>query len=83
MLDIQEHPGGASGLLRVDAHAVMPASAEWVAEAYPLVVTAVCTLPGLPLEQLRAVLRPPGPDVRRLVQARLRALTGREGASDA
>lgn len=83
MLDLQEHPGGASGLLRVDAHAVMPASAEWIAEAYPLVVTAVCTLPGLPLQQLRAVLRPPDPDVRRLVQARLRALTGREAASDA
>ncbi|MFJ9580747.1 FkbM family methyltransferase [Streptomyces sp. NPDC101191] len=82
MLDLQEHPGGASGLLRSDAHAVMPASAEWIAEAYPLVVTAVCTLPGLHLEHLRAVLRPPDRDVQQLVQARLRALTGREAASD-
>ncbi len=82
MLDLQEHPGGASGLLRSDAHAVMPASAAWIAEAYPLVVTAVCTLPGLHLEHLRAVLRPPDPDVQQLVQARLRALTGREAASD-
>ncbi|MEV7871671.1 FkbM family methyltransferase [Streptomyces sp. NPDC088124] len=82
MLDLQEHPGGASGLLRSNAHAVMPASAEWIAEAYPLVVTAVCTLPGLPLEHLRAVLRPPDPDVQQLVQARLRTLTGRESASD-
>ncbi|GHB81918.1 hypothetical protein GCM10010306_090440 [Streptomyces umbrinus] len=82
MLDLQEHPGGASGLLRSDAHAVMPASAEWIAEAYPLVVAAVCTLPGLPLEHLRAVLRPPDPDIRQLVQARLRALAGGESASD-
>ncbi|MFJ8018755.1 FkbM family methyltransferase [Streptomyces sp. NPDC096311] len=82
MLDLQEHPGGASGLLRSDAHAVMPASAEWITEAYPLVVTAVCTLPGLHLEHLRAVLRPPAPDAQQLVQARLRALTGREAASD-
>lgn len=83
MLDLQENPGGATGLLRTDAHVVMPVIADWIAEAYPLVLAAVCTLPSLPLERLRAVLQLPDPDVRRLVRARLRALTEREAAPDA
>lgn len=83
MLDLQEHPGGATGLLRTDAHAVMPVIADWIAEAYPLVLAAVCTLPSLPLEQLRSALQPPDPDVRQLVRARLQALTEREAAPDA
>ncbi|MGW0827041.1 FkbM family methyltransferase [Streptomyces sp. NPDC002845] len=61
MLDLQEHPQGASALLRIDTQAHGPDRADWIAEAYPLVLDAVGSRPGLPLDHLRAALRPPRP----------------------
>ncbi|WP_331759045.1 FkbM family methyltransferase [Streptomyces anulatus] len=58
MLDVQEHADGASALLRFDAHARHPVDPPWLAEAYPLVLAALCTLPELPLQRLRDLLRP-------------------------
>jgi len=82
MLDLQEHPDGASVLLRIDTHAGVPASADWIAEAYPLVLDAVSSRPGLPLEHLRAVLRPPLPATDQPAQRRLPDPNGLETTHD-
>ncbi|MGW4108799.1 hypothetical protein, partial [Streptomyces sp. NPDC004976] len=71
MLDVQEHPDGASALLRFDAHARHPVDPPWLAEAYPLVLAALCTLPELPLQRLRDLLRPGTATVHDLVRDRL------------
>ncbi|MET8816085.1 FkbM family methyltransferase [Streptomyces sp. NPDC004549] len=71
MLDVQEHADGASALLRFDAHARHPADPPWLAEAYPLVLAALCTLPELPLQRLRDLLRPGPAIVYDLVRDRL------------
>jgi FkbH-like protein/FkbM family methyltransferase len=64
MLDVQEHPEGASALLRIDTQTHGPDRADWIADAYPLVLDALSCRPGLPLDHLRAALRPsrPAPD---------------------
>ncbi|GLX29963.1 FkbM family methyltransferase [Streptomyces lavendulae] len=71
MLDVQEHADGASALLRFDAHARHPVDPPWLAEAYPLVLAALCTLPELPLQRLRDLLRPATATVQDLVRARV------------
>ncbi|MEV7189327.1 FkbM family methyltransferase [Kitasatospora sp. NPDC093102] len=71
MLDVQEHADGASALLRFDAHAHHPVDPPWLAEAYPLVLAALCALPELPLHRLRDLLRPGAATVRDLVRDRL------------
>ncbi|WP_405749462.1 FkbM family methyltransferase [Streptomyces sp. NBC_01411] len=81
MLDIQEHTEGASALVRIDTEVHRPECADWIAEAYPLVLDAVTLRPGLPLEHLRAALHPspPAPDQ----QARRSPdLNGQETTSD-
>ncbi|MFI5748959.1 FkbM family methyltransferase [Streptomyces sp. NPDC051644] len=79
MLDLQEHPGSASALLRIDTQAHGPDRAAWFTEAYPLVLDAVCSRPGLPLDRLRAALRPPRPQPARS----LPDLNGQEPTRDA
>ncbi|MGW0537449.1 FkbM family methyltransferase [Streptomyces sp. NPDC003032] len=71
MLDVQEHADGASVLLRFDAHARHPVDPLWLAEAYPLVLAALCALPELPLQRLRDLLRPGTATVHDLVRARV------------
>ncbi|MDX3025808.1 FkbM family methyltransferase [Streptomyces acidiscabies] len=71
MLDVQEHADGASALLRFDANACHPVDPPWLAEAYPLVLAALCTLPELPLQRLRDLLRPATATVQDLVRARV------------
>ncbi|MFJ6770186.1 FkbM family methyltransferase [Kitasatospora sp. NPDC091257] len=71
MLDVQEHADGASALLRFDAHAHHPVDPPWLAEAYPLVLAALCTLPELPLQRLRDLLRPGTATVHDLIRARM------------
>ncbi|MFI8089220.1 FkbM family methyltransferase [Streptomyces sp. NPDC086080] len=71
MLDVQEHADGASALLRFDARARHPVDPPWLAEAYPLVLAALCTLPELPLQRLRDLLRPGTATVYDLVRDRL------------
>lgn len=71
MLDVQEHADGASALLRFDARARHPVDPPWLAEAYPLVLAALCTLPELPLQRLRDLLRPGTATVHDLVRDRL------------
>ncbi|MFE4332892.1 FkbM family methyltransferase [Streptomyces sp. NPDC056831] len=61
MLDLQEHPEGASALVRIDTQTHGPDRADWIAEAYPLVLDAVSSRPGLSLDHLRDALRPPHP----------------------
>lgn len=71
MLDLREHADGASALLRFDANTRHPADPPWLAEAYPLVLAALCTLPELPLHRLRDLLRPRTTTVHDLVRDRL------------
>jgi non-ribosomal peptide synthetase component F len=81
MLDLQEHPEGASALLRIDTQTHGLDRADWIAEAYPLVLDAVSSRPGLPLGHLRAALRPsqPAPDQ---PARRLPDLNGQETTRD-
>ncbi|MCX4826468.1 FkbM family methyltransferase [Streptomyces sp. NBC_01142] len=81
MLDLQEHPEGASALLRIDAQTHGPDRADWFTEAYPLVLHAVSSRPGLPLDHLRAALRPPHPAPPQLAR-RLPDLNGQETTRD-
>ncbi|MFD9064162.1 FkbM family methyltransferase [Kitasatospora purpeofusca] len=74
MLDVQEHADGAGVLLRFDAHARHPVDPPWLAEAYPLVLGALCTLPELPLRRLRDLLRPDAATVHDLLRDRLASL---------
>ncbi|MFG2844265.1 FkbM family methyltransferase [Kitasatospora sp. NPDC048296] len=71
MLDVQEHADGASALLRFNAHAHHPVDPPWLAEAYPLVLAALSTLPELPMQRLRDLLQPGTATVHDLVRDRL------------
>ncbi|MEV1179051.1 condensation domain-containing protein, partial [Nonomuraea sp. NPDC049784] len=58
MLDLREHLDGASVLLRIDTRAHEPGRADWIVEAYPLVLQAISSRPGLLLKHLRTALHP-------------------------
>lgn len=58
MLDLSEHLDGTSVLLRIDTRAHQPGRADWIVEAYPLVLQAISSRPGLPLMHLRTALNP-------------------------
>ncbi len=83
MLDVQEHAEGASVLLRFDGNAPMPVSAAWIAEAYPLFVTAMSALPEVSLRQLRDASRPLPRAANSVVRQRIQDLIRKEATDRA
>ena len=78
MLDVQDDVANAAVLLRYDAAAYHPVSPPWMAQAYPLLLDVLCTVPALTLARIRRLLTA-SDELDHLIRARLRAIDRKEG----